>query len=212
MKVSGETTLHAPVEQVHKALHDPAVLVRTIPGCQRMEEVGTGAYRLTVTAGVAAVKGTFLGNVKLEDTDPPHAFVLKASGSGTPGTVSTEVAVRLAEAEPGTTVLSYAADADVGGPIGGVGQRLLTSVAHKTAMEFFNAVDALLVGGLPDEQAPAQAPGAPPRVFTRPAAAPATRAGIPVGFVAGAALGAGIALLGALVGGLIGSRAARRRG
>ena len=62
----------------------------------------------------------------------PHAFLLKASGSGAPGTVSTEVRVSLAESD-GVTLLTYDADAVVGGPVGGVGQRILAGVAKKTA-------------------------------------------------------------------------------
>ena len=51
MKITGEATLHAPLERVWWALNDPAVLVRTIPGCQQLEETGPDAYRMTVTAG-----------------------------------------------------------------------------------------------------------------------------------------------------------------
>ncbi|HKT00311.1 MAG TPA: carbon monoxide dehydrogenase subunit G [Rugosimonospora sp.] len=228
MKVSGEATLSAPVAEVYRVLHDPGVLVRTIPGCQQLDLVGADAYRMTVHAGVAAIKGTFSGDVRLLDVEAPHAFVLQASGSGTPGTVSTRVQVRLAEGGGGT-LLRYEADADVGGPIGGVGQRLLASVAHRTAHEFFTAVNSVLAEPLAEpsaEPAPAAGPGgagpsgagAAPGV---PAAGPVVTswrapASAEVGagsrsFLAGAALGAGIALLGALVGGFVASRAARRR-
>ncbi|HET8683440.1 MAG TPA: carbon monoxide dehydrogenase subunit G [Micromonosporaceae bacterium] len=146
MKVSGEATLHGPVDRVYAALNDPAVLVRTIPGCERLEQVGPDAYRMVVTAGVAAVKGTYLGEVALAEQDPPHAFVLTAAGSGTPGTVSAQARVRLAPSVDGTTLVSYDADAVVGGVVGGVGQRVLTSVARRTAGDFFAAVDAVLTG------------------------------------------------------------------
>jgi uncharacterized protein len=207
VKVQGEATLLAPAQRVYDALHDPEVLVRTIPGCRQLERVGEDAYLMTVDAGVAAIRGTFSGNVHLSDVDPPHGFVLTAAGSGSPGTVATEVQVRLVGAGDGTTVLHYDADADVGGPIGGVGQRLLASVAHRTAHEFFTAVNGVLTGA----PAPAPAPAVvEPAVFTRPAPA-GVRAALPAGFVTGAAFGAGVALLGALVGGLVATRAARRR-
>ena len=62
MKITGrDHASHAPVEQVWDALHDPAVLVRTIPGCERLEATGENAYAMTVTAGVAAIKGTYAG-------------------------------------------------------------------------------------------------------------------------------------------------------
>ena len=57
------------------------------------------------------------------------------------------MAVDLAPGDDGTTLLSYDADAVVGGMIGGVGQRLLSSVAERTAGEFFTAVDEVLAGG-----------------------------------------------------------------
>jgi uncharacterized protein len=235
MRIAGNATLHAPVEAVYEALKDPRVLVRTIPGCERLEQVGEDAYAMTVTAGVASVRGTYAGDVRLTDQRAPHGFVLRASGSGAPGTVSADVAVQLAAGDDGTTVLSYDADAVVGGMIGGVGQRLLTTVAKRTAGEFFTAVEEVLAGGEVEEAAPTAVgapvsaadvagaparpdgagagaatatPGAGGRVFTAPARR--TPAGPPGGeFAAGVVLGAAAALLGALVGGYLARRAAR---
>ncbi|HET6751175.1 MAG TPA: carbon monoxide dehydrogenase subunit G [Actinomycetes bacterium] len=217
MRVSGTATLHAPVERVYAALNDPAVLVRTIPGCERLERVAEDAYKMTVTAGVASVRGTYAGDVRLSRQDPPRGFVLEASGAGAPGTVTADVQVRLAPGEDGTTELTYDADAVVGGMVGGVGQRMLVGVAKRTAGEFFAAVDGVLTGAAPAaeaEPAAGQAPAAgsaaaaQPAVFTappRPAAA-----GLPGGeLAAGVVLGAAAALLGVLVGGWVARRAAR---
>ena len=226
MRIAGNATLHAPVEAVYAALRDPRVLVRTIPGCERLEQLGDDAYAMTVTAGVASVRGTYAGDVRLTDQRAPHGFVLRASGSGAPGTVSADVTVELSPGSDGTTELSYDADAVVGGMIGGVGQRLLAGVAKRTAGEFFTAVDEVLAGAGAEEVV--AEPGAPltatgvagaparpdtggpgPRVHTAPAR-PA--AGIPGGeFAAGVVLGAAAALLGALVGGYLARRAARPR-
>jgi carbon monoxide dehydrogenase subunit G len=144
VKINGTATLNAPRERVWTALNDPAVLVRTIPGCEQLEALGDDRYRMTVTAGVASIKGTYLGEVALTDPVPSNAFTLKASGSGAPGTVQADVRVTLDDADDGGTLLSYAADAVVGGAVGGVGQRVLAGVAKKTAGEFFRAVDAVL--------------------------------------------------------------------
>jgi carbon monoxide dehydrogenase subunit G len=222
MRVAGSATLHAPVERVYAALNDPAVLVRTIPGCERLERVAQDAYRMTVTAGTASIRGTYSGDVRLTDQQAPHAFVLRAAGSGGPGTVSADVRVRLADGGDGTTELAYDADAVIGGMIAGVGQRVLSGVARKTAGEFFAAVDGVLTGAAPAavpaaaDAAPAEVPAAAgaapapgPAVFTAPAAP--RRPGPPGGeFAAGALFGAAVALLGALVGGLVARRAARR--
>jgi carbon monoxide dehydrogenase subunit G len=222
MRIAGNATLHAPVEAVYAALQDPRVLVRTIPGCERLEQVGDDAYQMTVTAGVASVRGTYAGDVRLTDQRAPHGFTLRASGSGTPGTVAADVSVTLASDDNGTTLLTYDADATIGGMIGGVGQRLLTTVAKRTAGEFFTAVDEILNGGgveeagapatvVGDGGAPARAAGggAGPRVYTAPARRGAP--GIPGGeFAAGVVLGAAAALLGALVGGYLARRARGR--
>jgi len=224
MKVSGSATLHAPREKVWEALNDPAVLVRTIPGCQQLEETGPDAYRMTVYAGVASIKGSYLGTVRLADQQPPGAFTLHAAGAGSPGTVQAEVQVRLSEgaSDGGSaqTRLEYDADAVVGGPVGGVGQRVLTGVAKKTAGEFFRAVDDVLTGAAPAEPAPADIDASTPagvpaqRALEQPGVwrAPAPPSGPSRGspdFLRGAAFGALIALAGVVVGGVLTRRPLR---
>jgi uncharacterized protein len=213
MKVNGSATLHAPREKVWEALNDPAVLVRTIPGCVQLEEVGPDRYRMTITAGVASIKGTYQGDVSLSDQQQPGSFTLKASGAGAPGTVSADVKVTLAEAD-GQTRLDYDADAIVGGVVGGVGQRVLSGVAKKTAGEFFKAVDDVLTGkaaAVPaprDETTAGQLSAGPtPGVFTAPPQAGGGRLAAP-DFIKGSVVGAVVALAGVLVGGWV----SRRRG
>ncbi|MEV7006346.1 carbon monoxide dehydrogenase subunit G [Streptosporangium sp. NPDC051022] len=162
MKVAGSAVLGIDRDRVWSALQNPAVLVRTIPGCERLEETGPGTYRMTVTAGVASIKGVYQGEVALSDPEAPCRFVLRAQGQGTPGTVDATVEIRLSEVEGGTRV-DYDAEAVVGGMIGGVGQRVLGSVAKRTAGEFFTAVESHLAGvGLPEGALPEAAvlPGA----------------------------------------------------
>ena len=144
MKIKGTAALNAPRDRVWAALNDPAVLVRTIPGVERLEAVGEDRYRMSITAGVASIKGTYLGNVALTDPAPPDAFTLKASGAGAPGTVDAAVRVTLEDVPDGGTLVRYSADAVVGGAVGGVGQRVLAGVAKKTAGEFFRNVEAVL--------------------------------------------------------------------
>jgi uncharacterized protein len=207
MKVSGDAVLRAPIGDVWKAINDPAVLVRTIPGCERLETTGPDAYRMVVTAGVAAIRGTYTGEVSLRDQQVPTSFVMTASGAGAPGTVRTDVAVTLTEDEPGRTRLHYDADAEVGGVVAGVGQRMLAAVARRTAAEFFGNVDAVLTGPGADaleQPAEARSAGAPEGTFVAPPRP--SRPGPSGGFVVGAVVGAAIALAGVLVGRLLGGR------
>jgi carbon monoxide dehydrogenase subunit G len=199
MKVSGTALINAPRGTVWDALQDPAVLVRTIPGCKTLEQTGPDHYKATVEAGVASIKGLFDGEVELCDPEPQERIVLKASGKGAPGTVSATVLVSLTE-EAGATRIDYDADAVVGGMIGGVGQRMLTSVGKKTAGEFFAAVEKdLAEGPVETEPAAAVVAGESPQVFSRPVAPAGARPGL--GWIFAAfALGAVTALLGVLVG------------
>ena len=202
MKVAGQATLHAPIDRVWDALNDPAVLVRAIPGCQRLEPTGPDAYAMTVTAGVASIKGSYAGSVQLTEQQQPESFVLRASGAGGPGTVDAQVSVRLSE-QDGVTRLDYDADAVVGGVIGGVGQRMLAGVAKKLAGEFFSNVDGLLAGVASPSVAVSSAAGT---TYQAPVAVARTT-GRPNEFILGAVFGA----LAALAGVLVGVRVSRRR-
>jgi uncharacterized protein len=216
MKVNGSATVAAPLPRVWEALRDPAVLVRTIPGCRLLEATGADTYKMTITAGVASIKGTYVGQVVLSEPEPPHAFVLRATGQGSPGTVDATVRVRLSERDGGTLV-DYAADAIVGGMIGGVGQRMLGTVARRTAGEFFAAVEqALAPVGAPaaDEAVPTPTPApevyvaperpAPPAVYVAP-----ERPAPPASPLAAFGAGGAVALTGVLIGYLLGRRSRR---
>jgi len=226
MKISGSNTLTAPVDQVWGAMLDPAVLARCLPGCESLTTTGPDAYAMRVTAGVAAIKGTYDGQVAITDKEEPDqdssaSLRMKASGSGAPGTIDAVVDVRLAPHDAGGTVLSYDADATVGGTIGGVGQRMLAGVTRKMAGEFFTALDTdIATGGavaVAPEAAVAGAPAAMPgaaavpgvgAVYAGRAAAPSGAGlGDARGFVLGTVLGGALVAIGVL----LGSRLGRRR-
>lgn len=212
MKVTGSHTFVATVDQVWAAVNDPAVLARTLPGCETLTQVGSDTYAMRVTAGVAAIRGTYEGTVALADKQPPTSLRMTAQGAGAPGTVSADVRVTLAESVYGGTQLAYDADAVVGGVIGGVGQRMLMGVTRRTATEFFKAIDADIAGSADDEvRRPATAPAlAAPGAGAVYAGAPAGSAhGVAWGepaFVRGLVTGGVLVLVGVVVGWAVGGR------
>lgn len=199
MKISGTNSIPFPVSQVWDALLDPAVLVRTIPGCERLETTGDNSYAMTVTAGVAAIKGTYDGTCALSDLVEHQSLVMRLQGAGAPGTIDATVTVAFAEADGGTTV-SYEADAVVGGMVGGVGQRMLTSVSRRMAKEFFDNVAGAIGGGpAPAAAAAVSTPeGAAGPVYTAPSRA--SSGGVSSDFLTGIAVGAGLVLVGVIAG------------
>ncbi|MFE5699793.1 carbon monoxide dehydrogenase [Rhodococcus sp. ACS1] len=211
MRIAGTALLTAPPEAVYDNLQDGKVLAATIPGVQSLEQVSDNHYKLSITAGVASIKGTYDGEVILSQQNRPQSFVMTASGAGAPGTVKADVTVRLEERDGGT-LLSYDADAVVGGMVGGVGQRMITGVAKKMAGVFFKGIDGVIANGIPPAEVAAAA-GEAPAVAGVAQAAPvptaaaarlrAPEAASTATVLASAALGAGIALAGVLVGGIL---------
>ena len=170
MKISGADDVDHPPRVVWDALLDPRVLVAAIPGCSRLEATGEHAYDMTVTAGVAAIKGTYDGSCALSDLTPHETLTMRLSGSGAPGTVDATVAVRFTDLG-GRTRVSYDADATVGGMVGGVGQRMLSSVSRRMAGEFFGNVAKAI------ETPPTSAAAADPATDVEPVVETAPGAG-----------------------------------
>ena len=217
MNLDGSAVLHADPDKVWSVITDPAVLARTIPGCESLEQVGDDEYKMNVSVGVGAVRGTYAGEVRLSDQDRPKSYVMHASGAGAPGNVRATVTITL-EPDHGSTTLTYSANAVVGGPVAGVGQRMMTGVAKRMAGQFFQAIDDELTGVVvPIAAAPSAAAAgeavpaavaAGPQVFAGRAAAAPVLGGdartLALGAVAGAAL--------TLIGVLVGYRMGRRKG
>jgi carbon monoxide dehydrogenase subunit G len=143
MKLEGSYDVKAPRDKVWNAFLDPATLQKAIPGCEKLELIGPDEYKATLKIGVAAVKGTFEGKVRLLDKKPPESYRLAAEGSGGPGFVRSDTVITLSDADGGTRV-SYTADVLVGGLIAGVGQRMLGGVSKMMADQFFNRMGELL--------------------------------------------------------------------
>jgi uncharacterized protein len=202
MKISGSNVVAQPVEKVWDALLDPRVLVATIPGCERLEESGEHQYAMTVTAGVASIKGTYSGSCALSELKERESLVMKLRGAGAPGTVDATVDVAFADLGAEGTRISYEADAVVGGMVGGVGQRMLSSVSKRMAGEFFDNVGRAISQPVPVESVETVA--ATGAVFT----APPRAGGISSqdDFVKGIVVGAGLVLLGVVAGRLLGRR------
>lgn len=145
MKIEGSYEFPAPRDRVWRALLDPDQLSRAIPGCEKLEAAGSDEYRATLKVGVAAVKGTFEGKVRLSDLQPPTRYRMAVEGSGAPGFVRGEASMELSEAE-GRTRVAYSADVQVGGLIAGVGQRMLGGVAKMMVDQFFSRIAEQLAG------------------------------------------------------------------
>src|SRR5215468_6265575 len=139
MKIEGTQEIEASREAVFQALTDPQILQRCIPGCESLDKTAENTYVATMKAGVGSVKGTFKGNVRLEDMQPPAHYRMVVDGKGAPGFVKGTGDFDLEERNDGTAI-AYEGEMKVGGVIAGVGQRMIEAAAKMLASQFFKAL------------------------------------------------------------------------
>lgn len=128
MKLEGTYTFDAPRETVWQALLDPEVLARTMPGCEKLEQIGENEYKGALKIRVGPVQGQFEGIVNLSNINAPESYRMQVDGKGAPGFMKGVGEVRL-EDQGDATLMHYTGEAQVGGRIASVGQRLLDSSA-----------------------------------------------------------------------------------
>jgi carbon monoxide dehydrogenase subunit G len=158
MQMKDSQRIPAPKDKVWAALNDPEVLKKCIPGCQSLEMSSPTDMTATVVFRVGPVKATFGGKVTLSDLDPPNSYRISGEGSGgVAGFAKGGATVRLESESPDVTMLYYEVDAQIGGKLAQLGQRLIDSTANKLAGEFFSAFGAA-VAGPADIPAEADAP------------------------------------------------------
>lgn len=151
-KMSGEYELPADRQTVWNALNDPDVLAACIPGCESFEKVSDTEFSAVAVSKIGPVKARFKGDVALSDIDPPNGYRISGQGQGgVAGFAKGGAVVSLRDGENGGTVLAYEVDAQVGGKIAQIGQRLVNGAAKKTADQFFeNFRKRLAPGDAPD--------------------------------------------------------------
>jgi len=138
MEMTGEQRIAAPRQRVWEALNDPEILKQCIPGCQSIEKSDENTFSARVKAKVGPVNSTFSGNVTLSDLNPPESYTISGQGSGGAAGFAKGSAHVSLEDDGAETVLRYKVDAQVGGKLAQVGQRLIQSTANKYAKQFFD--------------------------------------------------------------------------
>jgi len=142
MKLNGENIIQAPRMQVWEALNSADVLKETIPGAQSVEQTSVDEFEATVEIKIGPVKAKFKGKINLSDIDPPNGYKITGQGSGgTAGFAKGSAVVNLTDGDANTTKLVYDVDAQVGGKLAQVGQRLIQSASKTLADQFFNNLE-----------------------------------------------------------------------
>ena len=138
MKLAGQYILPAPPTKVWALLTDPNRLAKLLPGCERLDPDGPDRFKAAVKFGIAAISGKYAGTIEFAEKKPPTSMRMKLSGKGIPGFVDGVGHIELAE-KGGQTELRYTGEAQVGGMIASVGQRMIEGAARKIVDQFFAA-------------------------------------------------------------------------
>jgi carbon monoxide dehydrogenase subunit G len=137
MKVEGQYKIPASREKIYSKLLDPQVLSKVLPGVKEFEPDGDDRYRAKMQIGIGPVKGTYDGHVQILDKQPPESYRIKVDGKGPGGNVNGEAILSLDE-QDGETTINYSGDAQVGGTLASVGQRMVHAASKHIIDQFFD--------------------------------------------------------------------------
>jgi carbon monoxide dehydrogenase subunit G len=137
MTMSGEYELPVPREVVWEKLNDPETLKAAIPGSEELQKLSDTEFQAVVITKIGPVKAKFKGKVTLSDLDPPNGYKISGQGDGgVAGFAKGGATVKLTPKDGGT-LLSYTVEAQIGGKLAQLGQRLVNGAAKKLADDFF---------------------------------------------------------------------------
>src|SRR5580692_7424784 len=137
MTMNGEVQLAAPPQTVWEKLNDVATLKACIPGCEQLDKTSDTEMQAVATVKIGPVKARFKGKVTLSDLDPPNGYKISGQGDGGVAGFATGGATVKLEPKDGGTLLVYAVEAQIGGKLAQLGQRLVNGAAKKLADDFF---------------------------------------------------------------------------
>lgn len=185
MEMLGNRHLGITQQQAWEALNDPETLKKCIPGCDKFELTGDNTYSVALAVKIGPVSAKFNGKVVLSDIVAPNGYKLSFEGQGgVAGFAKGSSSITLKPSEGAAAPdagceLDYTVQAQVGGKIAQLGQRLIDGAAKSTADDFFKRFEAEMQSRY----------GPPPAAAPEGAEAPAEKTGVMSGLMKKIGLG-----------------------
>jgi uncharacterized protein len=172
VNVEGERTFAAPRATVWKVLNDPAAMASTMPGVESFDVHDDRRW----TANVKIPLG--LGGLKMkvdmektEERELEHAS-MHIKGQGVGAMMNMQTQFDLSDAGGGT-LMKWAADVKIAGPVGSMGQRVLQPIVNQQVQHVLGALDKQVMDSLGAQPASANPPSEGPKDYGPPADADA---------------------------------------
>jgi len=144
MKIEGEYIFDGPREAVWKLVRDPEVLMKCLPGTQTVNKISDTEFTGEVTVRIGPFSGAFAGRVIVSDEVPPQSCTLTVEGTGKIGFLKGVGSIAMTELEGGKTLMKYGGEAQIGGKVASVGQRLFDSVSKSMAKQGLDTLNEIL--------------------------------------------------------------------
>jgi carbon monoxide dehydrogenase subunit G len=140
VNVSGEREFAAPRAAVWKVLNDPASMARTMPGVESFDVHDDKRWtaNVKIPLGLGGLKMK-IDMDKVEEQAPEHA-ALDIKGKGVGAMLAMRTSFDLAE-QDGGTLMTWAADVKIAGPVGSMGQRVLQPIVNQQVSHVLAALE-----------------------------------------------------------------------
>jgi len=143
LHVNGTFHFNGSKQAVYDLMMSKDALTHCLPGCESMEEIGPDQYRAVLKIGIAGIKGTYNCTITTTNQVPLESWTLTVEGSAKTGNVKGVGNFTIAEASEGTD-LTYDGEAELMGPLAGVGQRMMGPASRMIIGKFFECMSGQL--------------------------------------------------------------------
>ena len=141
MNVEGERSFAAPRATVWEVLNDPSAMARTMPGVESFDVHDDRRWtaNVKIPLGLGGLKMK-VDMEKVEEREPEHAL-MRIKGQGVGAMMNMQTSFDLSDAPEGGTLMKWAADVKIAGPVGSMGQRVLQPIVNQQVTHVLNALD-----------------------------------------------------------------------
>jgi len=140
MNLKGKQTYNASAQEIWDVLMDTEKLAKITPGVSKLERTGDDQYNAISEVKIGPVKGSFKGNLYLEDKKEPSSFTLRVKQLSKIGNADASVSIELLPQEGNQCALAFDGKAKLSGTLARTGQRVLNGVANSLTKQFFEGL------------------------------------------------------------------------